>query len=180
MENSKPSSAGGKATAILSRAGALERYYKDPILCKNCNEVIHVKENEKVTNVKKRKFCNSSCSASFNNKGINRFETKRKQKETKQRFSILDLTKSELFTRYKNYQTARSIICKNARRIYFKSDRKKECLICSYNKKIHVSHIRAVSSFSDDSKISEINDIDNLTALCPNHHIEYDDGIIKL
>lgn len=41
-------------------------------------------------------------------------------------------------------------------------------------------HIRAVSDFSDDALISEINDISNLIALCPNHHYEYDAGILDL
>ena len=33
-----------------------------------------------------------------------------------------------------------------------------------------------MSDFSDDAKISEINDIRNLIALCPNHHWEFDNG----
>ena len=37
-----------------------------------------------------------------------------------------------------------------------------------------MAHIKAVSDFNDDTLISEINDIDNLIALCPNHHWEYD------
>lgn len=45
-----------------------------------------------------------------------------------------------------------------------------KCKICGYNKHIEVAHIKAVSEFSDSTLISEINDINNLIGLCPNHH----------
>ena len=51
---------------------------------------------------------------------------------------------------------------------------KKTCTICGYDKYYEVCHIKSVSDFSDDSLISEINSLDNLVALCPNHHKEYD------
>ena len=38
----------------------------------------------------------------------------------------------------------------------------------------------AVSDFDDSALISEINSKDNLIALCPNHHWEYDHGLLKL
>jgi DNA-directed RNA polymerase subunit M/transcription elongation factor TFIIS len=179
MNYSKLSSAGGKATAIILRKKSLEKYYENPIFCKNCNELIHIKENEKVSNVKKRKFCSSSCSATFNNIGITRVEKKIKKPKNK-RFDISDLTKEDVFKRYSSYQSARSSICKHARRVYFKSGKEKKCLMCGYDIKIEIAHIKSVSSFSSDSKISEINDINNLLALCPNHHSEFDDGLIKI
>lgn len=43
-----------------------------------------------------------------------------------------------------------------------------------------MAHIKAVSEFSDDTLISEINDINNLVGLCPNHHWEYDHGLLNL
>lgn len=45
---------------------------------------------------------------------------------------------------------------------------------------MEIAHIKAVSEFEESSTIAEINSIDNLIALCPNHHWEYDNGIIKL
>ena len=179
MDYSNLSSAGGKATAIILRKKALEKYYENPVFCKNCNEIIGVKENEKVSSIKKRKFCSSSCSASFNNKGIIRV-SKAITKPKKERFDISDLTKEEIFKRYSSYQSARSSICKHARRVYFKSEKEKKCYVCSYDKKIDIAHIKSVSSFPSDSKISEINDINNLLALCPNHHGEFDDGLIEI
>ena len=88
--------------------------------------------------------------------------------------NILNLTKGEIFERYKLWQTARSAIQKHARKIYENSEKTKQCVVCGYDKHYEVAHIKAVSDFQDNSLISEINDIDNLIALCPNHHWEYD------
>ena len=71
-------------------------------------------------------------------------------------------------------KTARSYIQKYARIIYQNSNKPKQCICCNYDKHYEVAHIKAVSDFNDDTLISEINDIDNLIALCPNHHWEYD------
>ena len=87
---------------------------------------------------------------------------------------ILNLKKGELFSKYDNWQTARSSIQKYARIIYQNSNKPKQCICCNYDKHYEVAHIKAVSDFNDDTLISEINDIDNLIALCPNHHWEYD------
>lgn len=84
------------------------------------------------------------------------------------------LSKKELFDRYEQWQTARSIIQKKARQIYENSEKPKECVICGYDKHYEVAHIKAVSIFDDDVLISEINNEENLIALCPNHHWEYD------
>jgi predicted restriction endonuclease len=54
------------------------------------------------------------------------------------------------------------------------------CEVCGYNTHVEVCHIKSVSSFSDDTLITEINSIDNLVGLCPNHHWEFDNGKIKL
>jgi len=37
-----------------------------------------------------------------------------------------------------------------------------------------------VSDFPDAALIAEINDIANLVALCPNHHWEFDHGVLTL
>ena len=89
-------------------------------------------------------------------------------------------TKGDLFSSRKNWQSARTAIRKNAQSIFDKSDKSKECYICKYNKHTEIAHIKAVSEFSDVTLISEINNINNLIALCPNHHWEYDNGILKL
>ena len=89
---------------------------------------------------------------------------------------ILNMTKGELFGCRKNWQSARTAIRKLADSIFKKSNKPRECAVCGYSKHIEIAHIKGVSEFSDDSLVSEINDINNLVALCPNHHWEFDSG----
>lgn len=50
----------------------------------------------------------------------------------------------------------------------------KSCKLCGYDKHIEIAHIKSISSFSLDTKLSIINSIDNLIPLCPNCHWELD------
>lgn len=93
---------------------------------------------------------------------------------------VLEMTKKELFENRKNWQSARSAIQKEARKVFFSSNFTPKCAICGYDKHVEVAHIKSVSDFSDSATIKEINSIDNLIGLCPNHHWEYDNGILEL
>lgn len=93
---------------------------------------------------------------------------------------VASLTKRELFQNRNSYQSARSAIVKNAQAIYLKSMKPKCCAICGYNKHYEIAHIKAVADFEEDASITEINNENNLIALCPNHHWEYDNGILDL
>lgn len=94
--------------------------------------------------------------------------------------SILDKTKGELFSSRKNWQSARSAIRKLAEAAFKESNPSPKCAICGYHHHVEVAHIKAVSQFEDSATIREINSIDNLIGLCPNHHWEYDNGILEL
>ena len=96
------------------------------------------------------------------------------QKNPKIFSKISNVTKKELFSSKKYWIESRSVISKNARMIYKNSNKEKYCIICQYKKTFEIAHIQSVSSFEDNVTISEINNIDNLIALCPNHHWEYD------
>lgn len=48
----------------------VKKYNENPIICKYCGKPILCKDNDKLASVKKKIFCNSSCAASYNNKGI--------------------------------------------------------------------------------------------------------------
>lgn len=90
------------------------------------------------------------------------------------------MKKKELFSKRKNWQSARGSIVRDAKNKYMKSGRMLSCAICGYNKHIEIAHIKPVSSFNDEATIGEINSIDNLIALCPTHHWEYDNGLFNL
>lgn len=93
---------------------------------------------------------------------------------------VLNKTKAELFNKRKNWQSARSAIQKNARKIFYAYNNSPKCAICGYDKHVEIAHIKAVSDFSDETTIREINSVSNLIGLCPNHHWEYDNGLIKI
>lgn len=169
----KAQSAGGKATAIILRARALKEYYENPNYCKYCNSIIEVTDNMKVRYARTKQFCNKSCAAKFNNSKVHK--RIKKIKVLKERIlQIEHITKEELFSLRSNYQSARSAIRKHAQIIYEKSNKPKFCTKCGYSIHYQVAHIKPVSDFSNDTLISDINHIDNLIALCPNCHWEFD------
>jgi hypothetical protein len=67
-----------------------------------------------------------------------------------------------------------------ARRAYKKSGKPLKCSKCGYTPRVHICHILGISDFDPSSTISEVNDLDNLVALCPNHHWEFDNGLISI
>lgn len=51
------------------------------------------------------------------------------------------------------------------------------CEKCGYSKHVEIAHKRAISTFDSSTLISHINARENLMALCPNCHWEYDHGL---
>lgn len=154
-----------------------------------------------------KKFCNRSCSAIYNNKISPKRKAKisiscilcnnlvflkkdprggfynRKYCDNCQyirKNKTCNVTKILLLSRRKNWQSANSSIRKDARKIYFSANLPKECYICKYNNHIEICHIKQVKDFAETSALSDINAIDNLIALCRNHHWELDNGLINL
>jgi hypothetical protein len=66
-----------------------------------------------------------------------------------------------------------------ARSIAKQIDGINKCFICGYAVHVEVCHIKDIKDFSNDVSIYEINKLSNLSMLCPNHHYEFDKGIIK-
>ena len=89
-------------------------------------------------------------------------------------------TKGEYFANKKYWQLARSKITKHAKKIFNLNNGSKKCFVCGYDKYVEVCHKKPVAKFEDSATIKEINDINNLVALCPNHHKELDLGLLKL
>jgi hypothetical protein len=92
--------------------------------------------------------------------------------------NIGHLTKKELFSKYGTWQSARSSILQHASVIFHISDKPKKCCVCGYSKHIQICHMKSVSSFDENSLISEINEIKNLNAFCPTHHWEFDNNAL--
>lgn len=170
-----------KVSNDRSRARALENYYKNPKYCKECGEVILVKEHEMCSEVRKRIYCSRTCSVTYNNRNRERKKKEKKVKEKKPIFDYLKgVTKKEFFDLKGVYYKFRAIIRRHAHYVYHQNNGEKRCNVCGYDKHVEVCHIKSVSSFGDDELITDINSFNNLIGLCPNHHWEFDNGLINL
>ena len=65
-------------------------------------------------------------------------------------------------------------------RSHFKHLRQKPCYNCGYDKHVELCHIKPISSFGEDAKLSEVNCENNLIQLCPNCHWEFDNGLLNI
>jgi hypothetical protein len=95
---------------------------------------------------------------------------------------IEEMTKGELRALKTNqgWYSFKATITKHARDTYAASDKPQKCVICGFDFAFHVCHIHPLAKFPDDATIGEINHINNLVGLCPNHHIMFDSGAIEL
>ena len=124
--------------------------------------------------------CTSSSVAKLIKQRINELNFNFKTSFEKDEISVSNKTKKEIFEERKNWQSARSAIRKVANKVFKESKIPKKCIICGYDKHIEIAHIKSVASFDEYATIGEINSVDNLIALCPNHHWEYDNGLLNL
>lgn len=88
------------------------------------------------------------------------------------------ITIAEVQVKRKSFRNSR--IRQLSRIAYKKSSKPKKCIICGYEKYYEVCHIKAIHSFSEDTIITVVNDINNLIALCPNCHWEYDNELLDI
>jgi HNH endonuclease/MYM-type Zinc finger with FCS sequence motif len=187
-------SLGGKVRAEQQRSAALAAYYANPNICEHCKQVIEVAPGQKVASMREKRFCNQSCAAKFRNasrKGIQKYcaacsrpiqrhnELCGSCERARRKFTV-SMTKGELFARRSTYQSARSHIKRHANEVYTLSGKPQFCAVCGYTTHVEICHIRSVASFGDATTLAEINAPDNLIALCPNHHWEYDNGLLPL
>lgn len=135
------------------------------------------------------KFCSRSCSAVVSNK------TTVKRKKTiqckncnkliyagyiycKECYKPIDYSLKDVIYDKHHKSSAFALVRARARATARMIDN--HCKICKYSKHIEVCHIKPISSFPIDTKLSIVNHISNLVKLCPNCHWEYDHGLIAL
>ena len=174
LMTTKRGSAGGQARAITQHQAAIDRYYKNPKLCLYCTNPIQLKLHERIADTKKKTFCTRSCAAFYQN------SWRIAKQPNPKPIALQGLTKDDLFSKRKNYQSARSAIRQNAFNIFMAANQHPSCEVCQYNKHVEVAHRAGVSSFTSTALISEINALDNLVGLCRNCHWEFDHGLLKL
>lgn len=132
------------------------------------------------------KFCSKSCAAKCNNtripkriartrycKGCNSvLSTKRRYCSDKCR-PVINWESILLKDISRNTHSCRVQVTQNARYVYNKSGKPLICK-CGYDYHVEICHIKPVASFSLETPLSVINSINNLIALCPNCHYEFD------
>ena len=137
------------------------------------------------------KFCSRSCAASYNN----RTKPKRKPEHKcvdcgkpinakrsrcrehyliwTQNQAAKDMTLSEAVYD-KHHRSSAFALVRSRARATAKKLGLDECAVCGYNKHVEIAHIKGISTFEGHTLLSVINSPDNLMALCPNHHWEFD------
>jgi len=136
--------------------------------CKNCNTVLPKAKKQNI-------FCNSSCAASFNNKGIRRNKSLG-TREVKKCPNCDTLTKNnkfccfDCFIIYSNTERRRKIIENN--KIFSKGDKRHlidirghKCEICTVVDWLGKPILLILDHIDGDS---DNNDLDNLRLLCSN------------
>ena len=63
-----------------------------------------------------------------------------------------------------------------ARATYRQAGRPRACAVCGYDTHYEVCHVRPINEFLPTDAVADVNAFDNLVALCPNHHWEFDHG----
>lgn len=171
----------------LKKLGAIR--LKVPTYCVNCGL--------ELTRKSQKKFCGNRCAGLFNNRNpsIKIEESRRKLQGSCDKCGKT-ISKTRMFCGKKcqgitalddwdfvrlgdtkKSETNRSrypYIHALARIKYIRSGSPMQCKICGYDKHVDIAHIRAVKTFNDDTLVSEVNDLNNLMALCKNHHWEFD------
>lgn len=183
-----------KTQTFFCNAVCRTSYKKNKITCTciNCGENVERTPSAIRGNI----FCTRSCAAKYNN-SISMGSKRKKSKKCqicselilsdrtycKQCYSEKHcLDEKTLFevTKHKGKLASKfSGVRGNARIIYRDNNLPKCCFLCGYNKHIEICHIKSISSFPETALIKEINSIENLVALCRNHHWELDHELLN-
>ena len=161
--------------------------------CKNCN-----------TYTPNPKYCSRSCAAQVNNRETPKRKTKKVCSKcsnfvknykttlcefhlTEYKQSRVDHWKEKTLSEYWEKDSLKSLhpSSRNAHigllaRSHFKHLRKLPCRHCGYDKHVELCHIKPISSFGPDSRLKDVNCIENIVQLCPNCHWEFDRGLLSL
>jgi hypothetical protein len=71
-----------------------------------------------------------------------------------------------------------AVLRNDARRVYRRSGRPLVCAVCGYSTHVEVCYKHSIERFPETTLISEVNALDNLVCLCPNHHWELDHDLL--
>lgn len=173
----------------MNREKALEEYYKNPSVCKNCGEILIVPEGGRIYDTKRKKFCNSSCAASFNNKGkiknpngLNGLKLDKSVSEReicpqcggkkdrssdlcaicyKEEISVSNKTLGYFISGQKYLSTKLTQVRKDARRVMSNSSKEKMCHLCNNHTFDEILEVHHIKGILEFSEETLISEINN-------------------
>jgi hypothetical protein len=143
------------------------------------------------------KFCSRSCAASYNNKKVPKRKPEHKcidcgkpinanKSRCKEHYliwvktrEVKDMTLSEAIYQ-KHHRSSAYALVRTRARAAAKKYNMNVCENCGYDKHVEIAHKQGISTFTGDTLISIINARENLMALCPNCHWEYDHNMTRI
>jgi hypothetical protein len=189
----------GELGRLKNTALALQRrkdYNASPNHCLDCGAAILTPVDDMrgrvFAEIKRKKFCNQSCGAKYHNRVLGYPHRKPKvricstcgidytspYRKTDRCSDCRSLPRVSVFETRKKSECRIQEVRSHARLMLFRAKERK-CEICGYDVRVDCCHVKPVREFSKDALLSEINALENLKALCPNHHVELDLGILK-
>lgn len=163
-----------------------DRYKLNPKYCLFCKEKLNWEKRN-------NDFCNHSCSAKYNNMmrvknnkkskiicvcGNRKHHSSKKCKNCRNRERINKMFEKTLREYYLkgNSRIKYSSIRKWARRILEFNKIPRKCYICGFETVVECCHIKPIHKFGPGSLMKEVNGLENIIYLCPNHHKMFDKG----
>jgi hypothetical protein len=141
--------------------------------CQRCKKSINYREKEGRPGLYVTKLYCDTC------REIVRSETSKERHGKNALQKPIDtFTKGELLN-LKGYSRYKALLVKHANKVFDESGQERKCRICGYSL-VDICHIVDVSYFTEDTLISEINNLRNLVTLCPTHHREFDKKVITI
>ena len=188
--------AGARASAEANRLRAITAYYQQPNHCQHCGDVIHIVGKERPSWTRKKKFCDRSCAASYNNS----IAIKRPRRGTclvcntviksdRKYCSNQCRTLHATVNLHTPFNSARAVVAwrqrLKLRAILYKGGR---CQVCGYNRCIRALTFHHLSPAEKDFNIggstrawSRIKaELDKCILLCANCHAEAHEGLVAL
>lgn len=133
-----------------------------------CKSIVSYHLSHKYKSIKKKDVCSCGRPKSIIAERCVECENKLRRER------LLSRTLQEVKDATSNKNNPYHIVRCQARKLLEESGREQKCAICGFSEYVEACHIKAISSFPLDTKIRDVNNLNNLVYLCPNHHILLD------
>ena len=176
----------------------------ETVICANCNKSF-LKFPSQIKRSSNH-FCSRSCAATYNNKLFPKrmvadvfckcgkkirpkekccdtFVPKKRQRRWRKNSETSEMTLYELQNKISakgKHPSWKNALVRNHARTHNRHLKGLPCQKCGYSLHSEFAHVKDITAFSLDSKLSEINDESNILILCRNCHWEFDHDFLLL